>query len=149
MSAGAGRVLAIDLGAVRIGLALSDPIGMIAQPLSALERTAKASDLRELGRLVREYEIKKAVVGLPLLLSGKEGSAAAGARAFAAELRAEVCDLDVALWDERLTTREVERMLIEADVKRGRRKRIVDSLAATLILQSYLDARPREDGLGQ
>lgn len=149
MIAAAGRVLAIDLGAVRIGLALSDPIGMIAQPLAALERTGPARDLRELGRLVREHEIKQAVVGLPLLLSGEEGSAAAGARAFAAALRAAVADLDVALWDERLTTREVERMLIEANVKRRRRRQVTDSLAATLILQSYLDARPREDGLGR
>jgi putative Holliday junction resolvase len=137
----AGRVLGIDLGAARIGLALSDPQGRIALPIAALKRSGERRDIDELVRLVREHEVATAVVGLPLLLSGGEGSAAIEARRFAARLAGRVEPVPVALWDERLTTVEAERALVAADVGRRRRRQAVDSMAAALILQGYLDSR--------
>ncbi len=139
------RVLGIDVGRVRIGLALSDPLGLTAQPLPVLLRRGPARDCRELARLVRERGVTTAVVGLPLMMSGAEGSAAAGAREFAAELGKRIPGLAVELWDERWTSVEAERMLVAADVKRGRRRTLVDGLAAALILQNYLDARTASD----
>lgn len=147
MTAAAGPILAVDFGRVRIGLALSDPGRKFAVPLAGLRRSELRRDLDELGRLVREHGVRRAVVGLPLLLSGEEGASATAARKFAERLRKAVEGLEVELWDERLTTVDAERMLDEAQVKRRRRKQAVDSLAAMLILRSYLDARvPREDG---
>jgi putative Holliday junction resolvase len=145
VSRAAGPILAIDLGSVRIGLALSDPAGRYALPLGALERDRVRRDLSGLERLVHEHGVTRAVVGLPLLLSGAEGESAARARRFAGRLRAAIAGLEVELWDERLTTVEAERMMAEAQVKRGRRKRAVDSLAAMLILQSYLEAHAIRD----
>jgi putative Holliday junction resolvase len=145
MSQDAVRILAVDLGAVRIGLALSDRLGLSAYPLGALQRKGARRDFSELRRLIQEHEVTRAVVGLPLLMSGEEGSAAVQARSFADKLKGAVDGLDVDMWDERLTTVEAERLLIEAEVKPRRRRQVVDSLAATLILQSYLDAREREE----
>jgi putative Holliday junction resolvase len=137
-----GRVLAIDLGQVRLGLALSDPLGITAQPLGTVERSGSPrADLARVAALVAERHVTTVVVGLPLHLSGEEGVQAAHAREFAARLAARLArDVEVRLWDERLTTVEAERMLIAADVRRSRRKRIVDTIAAVLILQSFLDA---------
>lgn len=145
MSRDAACILAVDLGSVRIGLALSDRLGLAAYPLGALQRKGARRDFTELRKLVQEHEVTRAVVGLPLLMSGEEGSAAVQARSFADKLRAAVDGLDVEMWDERLTTVEAERLLAEAKVKRRRRRQVVDSLAATLILQSYLDARAYEE----
>jgi putative Holliday junction resolvase len=139
-----GRVLAIDLGTARIGLALSDPGRRIAQPLAALRHAGHRKALAELGRIVREREVRRVVVGLPLLLSGAAGPAADGARRFAAQLASALDEVDVELWDERLTTVEAERVLLAADVKRERRREAIDSLAAVLILQGYLDAQAAE-----
>ena len=136
-----GPVLAIDLGKARIGLALSDPDGRMAMPLATLVRRNRKKDLAELKQVVSDHRVRCAVVGLPLLMSGEEGDAAAGARSFAERLRAAVSGLEVELWDERLTTVEAERMLAEREVPSRRRKAMVDSLAAMVILQSYLDAR--------
>ena len=140
MSAAAGRVLAIDLGSVRIGLALSDPRRVVAQPLETLQRVGPRKDLQRIAELVARHEASVVVVGLPRLLSGGEGKQAAAARAFADKLQSRLPGRRVDLWDERLTTAEAERTMISGNVRRRRRKEVVDTLAAVLILQGYLDA---------
>ena len=143
-----GRLLALDLGEARIGLALSDLLGITAQPLPALQRVGSRKDLHKLGALVEEHEVATVVVGLPLKLSGEKGPEAAAAREFAARLERHVGRARVVLWDERLTTVQAEREMIRGDVRRRRRREKVDSMAAALILQSYLDAREaRPQGL--
>jgi putative Holliday junction resolvase len=140
-SGGTGRRLALDLGEARIGVALSDPLGIVAHPLAAVPRLGLRQDLANLGQLVAEYEIGQVIVGLPLHLSGEEGGQARDARRFAELLREHVAPVGVILWDERLTTVQAERVLIAADVRRRRRRRVIDGIAATLILQSFLDAQ--------
>jgi putative Holliday junction resolvase len=142
-----GRILAVDPGEVRIGLALSDELGISVQPLELLESTGPHRDIDAIGRIAEEHGVVRALVGLPLLLSGEEGQGAAAARRFAARLRSRLPEVDVQLWDERLTTVQAERMLIGAGVKPRRRRAVVDGLAAVLILKSYLDSRPSSENL--
>lgn len=139
MSGVAGRRLSVDLGTVRIGLALSDPLGITAQPLAVLRRESLAKDLDRLADLVAGNDVVEIVLGLPLALSGEAGESAARAEAFAAKLRGRV-EVPVVLWDERLTTAQAERLLVAADVSRRRRRQVVDSLAASILLESYLQA---------
>jgi putative Holliday junction resolvase len=143
---GPGRILAFDLGEARIGVALSDSLGITANPLEALECIGPRKDMERLVSLVRAHDVSKVVVGLPLLLSGEEGDAAVEARRFAVRLQKRLGEVDVELWDERLTTVEAEKTLISAGVKRRKRRQVVDGLAATLILQSYLDSRSESAG---
>jgi len=143
---GEGRLLGIDLGSVRVGLALSDPLGYTAQPLKSMPRVGPRKDLDFLARLVRENDVKKVVVGLPLMLSGEEGRSATAAREFAGRLEERLSGLPVELWDERLTTVEAERTLVSADVSRRKRKEVVDGMAAVLILQSYMEAQSVDPG---
>lgn len=145
MTSRAGRVLALDLGQARIGLALSDPLGWTAQPLDVLERVGPRKDVLRITEIVKQRNVGVVVVGLPLLLSGVEGSAAAGAREFARRVEQKLPGVTVDLWDERLTTREADRTMIADGVRRRSRRRVVDALAAALILQSYLDSRPGND----
>jgi putative pre-16S rRNA nuclease len=135
------RVLGLDLGSRRIGLAISDVAGSIAFPAGHLVRTSLAQDLAALRSLARERGVACIVVGLPLHMDGRSGEAAQAARRFAAAL-AEATALPVELLDERWTTREAERALRDAPRgTRARRAQVVDSLAATLILRTYLEAR--------
>jgi putative Holliday junction resolvase len=136
-----GRVLALDLGDARIGLALSDPLGITAQPVGKIDSRGVAADLRRIRALIDEHQAVEVVVGLPLRLSGEAGPRAEQAREFARRLAESVPRVSVELWDERLTTAEVERAMIRGNVRRRRRREVIDSLAAVLILQSYLDAR--------
>ena len=138
-----GRALAIDLGSRRIGVAISDGLGLSAQPLKTIERFGGQRDLDNLGVLIRQYEVQHLVVGLPLNpdpLAGmpEEGRAARGARAFAARLEA-AFGLPVDLIDESFSTVEAESVLLEADLSRARRKQVVDRVAAAVILQRWLD----------
>ncbi len=133
------RILALDLGEARVGVALSDPLGMTAQPLEVVPRYRL---LERLPELVSEYDVQRIVVGLPLRLDGSKGQAAQAVKVAAKEIEAAV-KLPVELWDERLTTAQAQRMLIGADVSRKGRKNNVDKVAAALILQSYLDAKSR------
>lgn len=135
-----GRTLALDLGERRIGLAISDPLGLTAQGLPSLKRTSKREDFSALLRLIREMQVSRIVVGLPLHMSGREGSQAAAAREFARAL-AERTGLPVELWDERLTTVEAERVLRASGVSHRKRSEVIDRLSAVLILQSYLEAQ--------
>lgn len=134
------RILALDLGDVRIGVAVSDPLGMTGQPLEALPRIGPRKDAGRIAALVGEWEVGTIVVGLPRLMSGAEGSAAAAAREFAGRLERRLPQVRVLLWDERLTTAQVEREMIAGGVRRARRREVVDGLAATLVLQSFLEA---------
>lgn len=141
MTAEAGRSLALDLGDVRIGLALSDSLGITAQPLAPLRRVGPRKDLEGLASIVERHEVRRVIVGLPLLLSGEDGGAAREARQFAERLRARLPHVPIDLWDERLTTVQAERAMIEGEARRSERKRSLDTVAAVLILQNYLDAR--------
>jgi putative Holliday junction resolvase len=137
---GRGCVLGLDFGSRRIGLAVSDDAGVFAFPAGALERTRLAEDLVALGRLIAERGVTRIVVGLPLHMSGASGEQTEATRAFARAL-AEATQLPVDLLDERWTSREAERSLREAPGRRKRSRGSVDSVAATLLLRTYLERR--------
>jgi len=128
------------VGARRIGVAVSDPLGFTAQGLETLQRKNKRTDLAYLDEVVKKYEVAEIVVGLPLRLSGARGIQSDKMTDFAEQLRRHF-KIPVHLWDERLTTAEANRMLREADLSVRRRGQVVDRVAAVLILQSFLDAR--------
>jgi putative Holliday junction resolvase len=138
-------VLGLDFGERRIGVAASDPLGLIARPVSVLERTSLAEDVARIGQLAQRRRAETIIVGLPLNMNGSAGPAARRARRFASALRRQL-GVEVELWDERLTTAEAERTLIAADARRKRRREVRDGMAAALILQSYLEARRRSAG---
>jgi len=138
-----GRILALDYGSRRMGVAISDPLGLTAQPLPPIPREGDRKDIAAIGRLTAEREVTCVVVGLPLLLNGDEGPQAVRARAFGEKLAAEL-SLPVKMWDERLTTAQSERHLIDSGVRRERRKEVRDSLSAMFLLQSFLDLRNRK-----
>ncbi len=136
-----GRRLGIDVGAVRVGVALSDPDGVLATPLVTVPRdVAGGSDLTAIAGLVAEHEVVGIVLGLPRTLAGREGLAAEAARDFAAGL-ASVVDVPVELSDERLTTVVATQQLRERGVKGRKQRAVVDQAAAVAILQGWLDAR--------
>jgi putative pre-16S rRNA nuclease len=135
-----GRILAIDYGSRRMGLAVSDPLGITAQGLETLERKNRRSDFARLERVLREYQVTEIVLGNPLRMTGEEGTQARKVAEFAEELRRRF-QVPVHLWDERLTSAEANRLLREAEVSLEKRARAVDRMAATLILQSFLQAR--------
>ena len=143
------RVLGLDVGDRRIGLAISDPLGYTAQPLFTLHRTGRRADLKSVGRVLRKHGVTEAVVGNPLYMSGDQSPQAAKAQAFAEELRAEF-GITVHLWDERLTTTEAHRHLDDAGhAGRRERKGIIDQVAAVLILQAFLEARGSAKARGE
>jgi len=139
---GKGRLLGLDYGSHRIGTALSDPLGVTAQPLPAIRRRGERRDIEAIGDLVREYSVDGVVLGLPLMLNGTEGEQAKRARAFGERI-AERLGVPVTTWDERMTTVQAERHLIASGVRREKRKELRDSLSALLLLQSLLDFRNR------
>jgi len=134
------RILALDVGARRIGLAISDPLGITAQGLDTLRRTNKRTDLAHLESLIGEYKVAEIVVGYPLKMSGLPGAQAEKVSAFAEELRRRF-RLPVHLWDERLTSAQANRVLRQSEISIRRRGRAVDRLAAVLILQNFLESR--------
>jgi putative Holliday junction resolvase len=139
------RYLGLDIGNRRIGVAVSDELGLTAQPVLTLERRHnRRDDLRSLARLARRFSVAGIVVGNPMHLSGDLSPQAARTQAFAAEL-GELSGLPIHLVDERLTTREAHQILYEAGHPRQEHRRVVDQVAATLILQSFLDEKK---GLG-
>ena len=135
-----GRILALDVGRRRIGLAISDALGYTAQGLETLERVNNRKDYDRLAALVREKEVKLFLVGLPLHMSGDESRQAGYVREFADRLQRET-DIPVEFWDERLTTVEAHRVLSEGGVTFDKRKKAVDRMAAVLLLENYLMAR--------
>lgn len=134
-----GRVLGLDLGDVRIGVAISDPEGRLALPLGTVHVGSPPGELKAVAGLVDENAVTLVVVGYPLLLSGGRGARATHAEEFADALRS-VLQVPVALHDERLSTAQAERSLRDAGNKGVKRRRLVDETAATVILQSFLDA---------
>jgi putative Holliday junction resolvase len=140
------RVLGIDLGSRRIGVAVSDGLGLTAQPRATLPRHGGMRDMESIAKVVREADADRIVVGLPLDPEGNECPASVRARAFAEKLRTTL-QLPVELCDESFSTVEAEEVLIAADLSRARRKEVVDKLAAAIILQRWLDAnrRPTEE----
>lgn len=140
-----GRILALDYGTRRIGLAISDELGLTAQGLETLERTNIREDLARLAALVREKSVRLILMGDPVRLSGRAGSHAEEVRRFAQQLERRT-GLPVRFWDERLTTVQANRLLREAGVGSGERRQAVDRLSAVLLLESYLDRREWEVG---
>ena len=133
------RSFGLDVGSKTVGVAVSDALGITAQPVTTLRRTNLRADLTELRRLAEHHGVEHAVVGLPLNMDGSEGSSAVEARRFG-DAVARTLGIPVEYWDERLTTAAANRMLLEADVSRARRRTVVDQVAAALILQGWLDA---------
>ncbi|MFT3730237.1 MAG: Holliday junction resolvase RuvX [Hyphomicrobium sp.] len=137
-AAGSGRLIGIDAGTKTLGLALSDVRRTIASALETIRRTKFTADAERLFALTAEHGVAGLVLGLPRNLDGTEGPRAQATRALARNLN-KLSPLPILLWDERLTTVEAERMLIDADQTRKRRAEVIDKLAATIILQSALD----------
>jgi putative Holliday junction resolvase len=133
------RILALDLGKKRIGMALSDELGITAQGLPTLERRNKRSDFAALAAVVRENNVRQIVLGLPLRMSGEEGSQADWARSFAEELKRHV-DVPIDLRDERWTSKQAERVLMGSGIRQQDRKPAIDRIAAVILLQDYLDS---------
>ena len=133
------KIMAIDIGEKRIGIAVSDSLGYTAQGVETYARTGEG-DAAYIAARMKELGASKAVVGLPLNMNGSEGPAAQKVREFADKLIA--LGVEVDFQDERLTTVSAERMLIEADVSRKKRRQVVDKLAAVYILRAYLDRHP-------
>jgi putative Holliday junction resolvase len=139
------RLLGLDVGNRRIGVAVSDALGLTAQPVLTLVRTNRRQDLRSLARLVRKYGCTEIVVGNPLYMSGDQSPQAEKTQAFAQWL-ADETQLPIHLWDERLTTTEAHRHLHAAGRPGTQHKAVVDQVAAVLILQSFMDARRVQNG---
>jgi putative holliday junction resolvase len=133
------RILAIDFGTKRIGLAISDPLNIIARGVATINRRNQAMDIEDIKKVVDAEGVTRIVVGLPLNMDGSKGPMGEEAERFAYLLRANILD-SVVLWDERLSSVQAERVLIAANHRRERRKKEIDRLAAELILQSYLDS---------
>jgi putative Holliday junction resolvase len=138
------RCLGLDLGSKRIGVALCDPEERVATPLTVVERSkSRSHDHANIARLVEEYEVEAVVVGLPLNMSGKVTAAAQSAKEETEQLRAAL-GIPVHLYDERLTTVTANRSLMEMEMKADARRRVVDKVAAAVMLQAYLDHRRNE-----
>jgi putative Holliday junction resolvase len=142
----AERIMALDVGKARIGVALSDPLGYTAQPLLTIWRKGRGEDLRSLMRLIRKHEVTEIVIGNPLHMSGDVSPWAAKVKEFAGEIR-ERSGLPVHLWDERLSSVAAHEILDEAGHDRRDRKRIIDQVAAVVILRDWMQAR--ENGVAQ
>jgi putative Holliday junction resolvase len=133
------KILGLDVGEKRIGIAISDELGYTAQGMRVLNRSGLEDDLTVLRELIKETEATEVVVGLPKNMDGSLGESAQKVLSFAKKME-ESLSLPVILWDERWTTAEATRLLVEADLSRAKRRKVVDKLAAVLILQGYLDS---------
>ncbi|SFK07799.1 Holliday junction resolvase RuvX [Brevibacillus centrosporus] len=136
------RLMGLDVGDKTIGVAVSDELGWTAQGVETIKRQSKEKDFARLQELIAQYQVEAIVVGLPKNMNGTIGPRAELCQSFG-KLLQEKTSLPVHMWDERLTTMAAERMLISADVSRQKRKTVIDKMAATLILQGYLDAKSR------
>ena len=136
-----GRVMALDVGDVRIGIAVSDLMGIIANPLETYTRKGNLDvDAQYIVDLAKSKEVSLFISGLPLGLKGQENDQTAKTREFVDKIK-EICDIPVEYLDERFTTLSAERVLIEGNVRRENRKKVIDKVAATIILQNYLDRK--------
>lgn len=134
------RILAIDHGTVRMGLAISDDLGMIAQPLEFIPAEPLDEFIAKLKTILTEKEVGEILIGMPRNMDGTYGPAAEKVREFIAKLK-ETIATPIRTWDERLTSAQANRLLIQADMRRDKRKQRVDGAAAAILLQSYLDSK--------
>ncbi len=132
------KYMGLDMGSKRIGIAVSDDFGWTAQPVATIHRKKKEDDFQKLMDLVDKYNITGIVVGLPKNMDGSIGKSAQRVLEFVELLKSNI-NIPVSLWDERMSTQAVTRTLIAADVRRDKRKKVVDKMAAAYILQGYLD----------
>ena len=138
------RFLGLDLGTRTIGVAQSDPTGFLASGVETIRRTSPERDFARLAELVEQLSVQGIVLGYPKNMNGTIGERAKACEVFAEELRARFPHVPVTLWDERLSTVAAERVLIDADLRRSKRKQVIDKMAAVVILQNYLDSRGRQ-----
>lgn len=138
------RAIGIDVGEKRIGIAVSDPLNIIAQGLEVVDRSDEKALLKRLESLIKEYDTLKIIIGMPLNMNGSKGASAKMAEDFASLLKTRL-HADIELIDERLTTKEGSRVLLEGDISRKKRKLCIDKIAAQLILQTYLDKNAQKD----
>lgn len=134
------RILGLDVGKKTIGVAVSDQLGWTAQGLEVIRRVNSKQDLNRLGEIIKEYQVKKIVIGMPRRTDGTYGPEADQVRSFATLVENKL-DLPVEFWDERFSTVAAERVLIAGDVSRGKRRKVIDQVAASVILQAYLDRK--------
>ncbi|NLN48786.1 MAG: Holliday junction resolvase RuvX [Clostridiales bacterium] len=139
------RIMGLDLGDKTIGVAVSDETKLIAQGYATIRRKGLANDLDNLAEIIKEKQINKIVLGLPKNMNNTIGERGNKSIEFAETLKNHLNDMEIVLWDERLTTVSAERVLLEADVKRKRRKNHIDMIAAVFILQSYLDLQNKNN----
>jgi putative holliday junction resolvase len=132
------RILGLDIGSKTIGVAISDPLGWTAQGITTIRRSKKEQDLEEIKKLCKEYSVETIVIGLPKNMNGSIGESGERVLEFSEQIKS-FTGLQVEMWDERLTTVAAHKAMLEADLSRGKRKKIVDKIAAIYILQGYLD----------
>ena len=132
------RILGLAVGQKTIGVAISDPLGFTAQGITTIRREKKVKDIEEVKKICKEYNVETIVIGLPKNMDNSIGFAGEKIMEFSQLIKEEV-DIPIEFWDERLTTVAAHRAMLEADLSRGKRKKIVDKIAATYILQGYLD----------
>ncbi len=138
------RYLSLDVGDATVGIAVSDLLGMTAQGVETIRRSSLANDLARLKELMDQYETKSLVLGLPKNMNGTQGERCEVVRNFAEEIRKMVPDVEIVFWDERLSTVAATRSLLEADVSRRKRRKVIDKMAAVFILQGFLDKLSHE-----
>lgn len=136
------RAMSLDVGTKTIGIATSDLMWMIANGVETIRRTSVERDFNRIGELIKEHEVSTLVVGYPKNMNGSIGERAQICEALAEELRNRFPACKVVLWDERLSTVAAEKVLVDADMRRNKRKKIIDMMAAVVILQNYLDSKP-------
>jgi putative Holliday junction resolvase len=136
-----GRILGLDVGDKTIGIAVSDELGWTAQGIKTLQRQGKKHDLTAIAELAESYAVTEVIVGLPKHLNNTLGEQAEAVLKFARSLEGRLHPIPITLWDERLSTSTAERILVDADMSRKKRKRVINTLAAVVILQNYLDTK--------
>jgi putative holliday junction resolvase len=137
------KILGLDLGSKTIGVAVSDDLLLTAQVLTSIKRTVLEKDLAAIRSLVQDYQVEEIVIGLPVNMDGTKGGAAMMTESFIEHLKL-VVPVKITPWDERLSTVAAEKILLEGDLSRQKRRKVIDRLAAAFILQGYLDSRPKE-----
>lgn len=136
------RTMSLDVGTKTIGIAVSDLMGIIANGVETIQRTSKERDYKRLAELIKEHDVDTLVVGYPKNMNGTVGERAQICEAMAKELKETFPALkDVVLWDERLSTVAATRVMVDADISRKKRKKVIDMMAAVVILQNYLDSK--------
>lgn len=135
------RAMSLDVGTKTIGVAVSDLLGMIANGVETIRRTTEERDYARIAQLIKEQEVSTLVVGYPKNMNGTVGERAQACEAMAAKLREMFPEVKVTLWDERLSTVAAEKVLVDADMRRKKRKKVIDMMAAVVILQNYLDSK--------